>query len=98
VDHYFGHSMVDSRPGQGGALAGAWRATATEGGSSPWEHLKKEGAERNLTMGEGGQHRGGARPATMDQNGGGLELGVGRVEAWRGEAESGTRCGGVLQF
>jgi hypothetical protein len=33
----------------------------------------------------------------MDQNGGGLELGVGRVEAWRCEAESGMRCGGVLQ-
>jgi hypothetical protein len=33
----------------------------------------------------------------MDQNGGGLELGVGRMEARRGKVESGMRCGGVLQ-
>jgi hypothetical protein len=95
--HYFGRSTVDSRPGQGGTLIGAWRAAATEGGSSSWEHLEKEGVEGNLTVGEGGQHGGGARPATMDQNGGGLELGVGRIESQRGKAESGTRCGGVLQ-
>jgi hypothetical protein len=52
--HYFGRSTVDSRPGQGGTLIGAWRAAATEGGSSPWEHLEKEGVEGNLTVGEGG--------------------------------------------
>jgi hypothetical protein len=54
VDHYFGRSTVDSRPGQGGVLTGAWRVAATEGESSPWEHLEKEGAKGNLTVGEGG--------------------------------------------
>jgi hypothetical protein len=49
------------------------------------------------TMGEGGRCGAGGRPAIVDRNGGGLELGVGRVEARRGETESGTRCGGVLQ-
>jgi hypothetical protein len=97
VDHYSGRSTVDSRPGQHSVLIGAWRVAATEGGSSSPEHLEKEGAEGNLTVGEGGQHEGGARSATMDQNGGGLELSVGRMEARRGKAESGTRCGGVLQ-
>jgi hypothetical protein len=77
VDHYSGWSTVDSRPGQGGTLTDACRAAATEGESSLREHLEKEGAKGNLTVGEGGQHRGGARPATMDQNSGGLELGVG---------------------
>jgi hypothetical protein len=73
VDHYSGRSTVDSRPGQGGALAGAWRAAATEGGSSPREHLEKEGVEGNLTgaRGGGGQHGGGARPATRCRGGGG---------------------------
>jgi hypothetical protein len=69
VDHYSGRSTVDSRPRQGGALTGAWRAAATEGGSSPWKHLEKEGTEGNLTVGEGGQHGGGARP-TMRSSGG----------------------------
>jgi hypothetical protein len=46
--------MVDSRPGQGGVLAGAGRTAAKEGGSSPPKHLEKEGAEGNLTVGEGG--------------------------------------------
>jgi hypothetical protein len=55
---YSGRSTVDSRLGLGGALTGAWRAAATEGGSSPREHLKKEGAEGNLTVGEGGAARG----------------------------------------
>jgi hypothetical protein len=39
----------------------------------------------------------GGRLATVNRNGGGLELGVGRVEGRRGEIESGTRCGGVLR-
>jgi hypothetical protein len=59
---------------------------------------RERGGEGNLTVGEGGgQYGGGARPAMMDQNGGGLELGVGRVEARRGEAESGMKHSGVLQ-
>jgi hypothetical protein len=54
VDHYSGRSTVDSRPGQGSALAGAWHTAATEGGSSQWEYLEKKGAEENLPVGEGG--------------------------------------------
>jgi hypothetical protein len=71
VDHYSSRSMVDSRLGQGGALAGAWHAAATEGGSSPRKHLEKEGTEENLTVGEVGQHRGGARLAMRSSSGGG---------------------------
>jgi hypothetical protein len=70
VDHYSGWSTVDSWPGQGSALAGAWRAAATDGESSPREHLEKNGAEGNLTVGEGGQHGGGVRPATRTSGGG----------------------------
>jgi hypothetical protein len=47
-------------------------------------------ASRVPTVGEGGWCGAGGRPATVDRNGGGLELGVGRVEARRGEIESGT--------
>jgi hypothetical protein len=46
---------------------------------------------------EGGRCGAGGRSATVNRNGGGLELGVGRVEARRGDIESGTRCGGVLR-
>ncbi len=49
------------------------------------------------TVGEGGRCGAGGRPATVNCNGGGLELGVGRVEARRREIESGKRCGGVLR-
>jgi hypothetical protein len=49
------------------------------------------------TVGEGGWCGAGGRPATVNRNGEGLELGVGRVEARRGEIESGTRCGGVTE-
>jgi hypothetical protein len=66
-------------------------------GSSPVVGEKKKEASGAPTVGEGGRCGAGGRPATVDQNGGGLELGVGQVEARRGEAESGMRCGGVLQ-
>jgi hypothetical protein len=49
VDRYPSRSSVGSRPGQGGKVTGAWSTTATEGGSSPWEHLEEEGAEGILT-------------------------------------------------
>jgi hypothetical protein len=49
------------------------------------------------TVGEGGQCGAGERPTKVNRNGGGLELGVGQVEARRGERESGMRCGGVLR-
>jgi hypothetical protein len=70
VDHYSGRSTLDSRPGQGGALAGAWRATATKGRNSPRKHLEKVGTKGNLTVGEGGQHGGGVRPAMRSSAGG----------------------------
>jgi hypothetical protein len=44
-------------------LAGAWRATATDGGSSPQEHLEEEGVEGILTtasVGDGAMWFGGA--------------------------------------
>jgi hypothetical protein len=49
VNRYSGRSTVDSRPGRGSALAGAWRAATTEGGSSLRKHLETEGTEGNLT-------------------------------------------------
>ncbi len=65
-------------------------------GSSPVVGENEEDPSGVPTVGEGGRCGAGGRPATVNRNGGGLELGVGRVEAWRGEIESGTRCGGVL--
>jgi hypothetical protein len=56
----------------------------------------ERGGRGDLTVGEGGQHgaeqgrRRGAVAAVVETR-------RGRVEARRGEAESGTRCGGVLQ-
>jgi hypothetical protein len=66
-------------------------------GSSPAVGEKEKEASGVPTVGEGGRCGAGGRTVTVDRNGGGLELGVGRVEARRGEAESGMRCGGVLQ-
>jgi hypothetical protein len=66
-------------------------------GSSPAVGEKEKEALGLPTMGEGGWCGARGRPATVDRNGGVLELGVRRVEARRGEGESGTRCGGVLQ-
>jgi hypothetical protein len=54
---------------------------------------KEKGAPRVPTVGEGGRCGAGGRPATVDQNGGELELGVMRLEARGGEALGGTRCG-----
>jgi hypothetical protein len=70
MDRCSGRSAVDSRPGQGGALTGARRTAATEGGSSPWKYLEKEGTEGNLTEVSGGRHGNGARPATSFNGGG----------------------------
>jgi hypothetical protein len=58
---------------------------------------KEEEASGVPTVGQGGRCGAGGRPAMVDRNDGGLELGGGggRVEARRGETESGTRCGGV---
>ncbi len=70
MDRYSGRSTVDSRLGQGGALAGTWRTTATEGGSLPQKHLEKEGTEGNLTEVGGGRHRNGTRLAMSFNDGG----------------------------
>jgi hypothetical protein len=74
VDRYSDRSTVDSRLGQGGALAGVWRTAATEGGSSPQKHLEKEGTEGNLTEVDGGRHGSGARLATSFNGGGSTHL------------------------
>jgi hypothetical protein len=65
--------------------------------SSPAVGQNEEETSGVPTMGEGGRCDARGRPAMVNRNGGGLELGVGRVEAWRGKIESGTRCGGLLQ-
>jgi hypothetical protein len=64
--------------------------------SSPVVGGKEEEASGVPTVGEGGRCDARGRPATVDHNGVRLVLGVGRVEAQRGETESGMRCGGVL--
>jgi hypothetical protein len=66
--------------------------------SSPAVGEKEKEASGVPTMGEGGRCGVGGRPVMVGRNGSGLELGGGRVEARRGEAESGMRCGGVLQW
>jgi hypothetical protein len=66
-------------------------------GSSPAVGENEEETSGVPTVGEGVRCGAGGRLATVNRNGGGLELGVGRVEARRGEIKSGTRCGGVLQ-
>jgi hypothetical protein len=60
-----GLSTVDSRPGPGGALAGAWLAGAAELGSSPWVGEKGEELRGVLTEGFGGRFDGEARPAAV---------------------------------
>jgi hypothetical protein len=47
-------STVDSRPGPGGALTGAWLAGAAEPGSSPRVGEKGEELRGELTEGFGG--------------------------------------------
>jgi hypothetical protein len=66
-------------------------------GSSPVVGENEEETSGVPTMGEGGRCGAEGRPAMVNRNGGGLELGVGRVEARRGEIESGMRCSGVLR-
>jgi hypothetical protein len=65
-------------------------------GSSPAVGENEEETSGVPTVDEGGRCGAGGRPATVNHNGDGLGLGVGRVEAQRGEIETGTRCGGVL--
>jgi hypothetical protein len=57
--------MVDSRPGPGGALAGAWLVGAAEPRRSPQVGEKGEELRGVLTEGFGGRFDGEARPAVM---------------------------------
>jgi hypothetical protein len=66
-------------------------------GSSPAVGENEEDPSGIPTVGEGGRCGARGRLTMVNRNGGVLELGVGRVEAQRGEIESGTRCGGVLR-
>jgi hypothetical protein len=56
---------VDSRPGPGGTLTGAWLADAAEPGSSPRVGGKGEELRRVLTEGFGGQFDSEAGPAAV---------------------------------
>jgi hypothetical protein len=83
VDCYSGRSTVDSRPGRGGALTGAWRAAATKGGSSPRKYLEKEGTKGNLTATLVGAKAARFGRATARQSGGGpSSVGVQYGCAW----------------
>jgi hypothetical protein len=90
-------SMVDHGRRQSKGSPEHGLGVAPVSGSSPAMGEKEEEASGVPTMGEGGRCGAGGRTATVDRNSGGLELGGGRVESWRGETESGTRCGGVLR-
>jgi hypothetical protein len=56
---------VDSRPGLGGALAGAWLTGAAEPRSSPRVGEKGEKLRGVLTEGFGGRFDGEARPVAV---------------------------------
>jgi hypothetical protein len=56
---------VDSRPGPGGALAGAWLAGAAEPVSSPQVGEKERSSGGVLTEGFSGRFDGEARPAVV---------------------------------
>jgi hypothetical protein len=66
-------------------------------GSSPVVGENEEETSGVPTVGEGGWCGARGRPAMVNRNGGRLGLRVGRVEARRGEIESGTGCGEVLR-
>jgi hypothetical protein len=100
VDHnwaaVYGSTVDHGRRRPKGSLERGLGATPVSG-SSPTVGENKEEPSGVPTMGEGGRCGAGGRPTTVNHNGGVLELGVGPMEAWRGEIESGTRCGGVLR-
>jgi hypothetical protein len=56
---------VDSRPGSGGTLAGAWLTGAVEPGNSPRVGEKGEELQGVLTKGFSGRFDGEARPAAV---------------------------------
>jgi hypothetical protein len=100
VDHnravVYGSTVDHGRRRLKGSLEHGLRATPVRG-SSPTVGENEKETSGVPTVGEGGRCGAGGRTATVNCNGGGLELDVGRVEARRGKIESGTRCGGVLR-
>jgi hypothetical protein len=81
-----GRSTVDLRPGPGGALIGAWLASAAKPESSPRVGEKGEELQGVLTEGFGGRFDGEARPAAV-------ELDEGRLGAQRVGNGGGDECG-----
>jgi hypothetical protein len=96
VDHYravvYGSTVDHGRQWPKG-LSELALGVAPLSGSSLAVGEKEKGAPRVPTVGEGGRCGAGGRPVTVDQNGGGLELGAMRLEARGGEALGGMRCG-----
>jgi hypothetical protein len=92
----YGSIMDHGRRRPKGSSERGLRAAPVSGSSSAVGENEEE-TSGVPTVGEGGRCGAGGRPATVNRNRGGLELGVGRVEARRGEIESGMRCGGVLR-
>jgi hypothetical protein len=90
-------SMVDHRRRRPKGSPERGLEAAPVSGSLPAVGENEEDPSGVPTVGEGGRCGARGRPTTVNRNGGGLELGVGRVEARRGEIGSGMRCGGVLQ-
>jgi hypothetical protein len=83
--YFYKGKTVDSRPGPGGALAGAWLTGAAEPGSSPWVGEKIEELRGVLTEGFGGRFDGEVRPAAV-------KLGEGRLGAPRVGNGGGDEC------
>jgi hypothetical protein len=100
VDHnraaVYGSTVDHGRRWLKGSLEGGLGA-ALVSRSSPVVGENEEDPSGVPTVGEGGRCGAGGRPTTVNRKGDGLELGVGRVEARRGEIESGTRCSGMLR-
>jgi hypothetical protein len=89
VDHYSSRSTVNSRPGQGGALTGAWHTASTEGGSSLRWREKGEGSNAVHTKGFSDRGRGGVELAVVDNGG---DESYFDDEA-KGKSRGGTRVG-----
>jgi hypothetical protein len=93
------HGSGGPQPGGGSRVHGGPRAAAAERLTGArargcFGEQKLVGGGENEEETSGDSYRGWV---TVNCNGGGLELGVGRVEARRGEIEIWTRCGGVLR-
>jgi hypothetical protein len=89
-----GGSRVHGGPREAAAewIAGAWARAPPVSGSSPVVVGNEEEACGVPTVGEGGRCGAGGMPATVDRNGGGLELGgrAIRVRMERADARTGN--------